>query len=287
MPFYGVLSRNGGHTNRLYQLLILISLFLKKIVYRHEASVHFALVFFCLAKLFEGMKEMNVLAIGAHPDDIEMNCFGTLQKYAKHGHSIKLVVVTKGNIGHYQYSDEELTQIRKKEAEKTAEMLGCPIMFLDFDERIEDNTNTRNAIINAIRWADPDVIFTQNPACSSVDHAITGTIVKQSLIALKWAKCKTEYPPTNKQPSVFFFETNGGFNFQPDCYIDITDEMEEKRVALRNHKSQVELGQDDVSIMDIMEISSAYRGMQSGCRYAEAFAAHRAAENVANYKLLP
>jgi len=138
---------------------------------------------------------MVVLAIGAHPDDIEIYAGGTLLKYIKNGDTVKLCVVTSGNIGHYNYTREELAAIRKSEQLESAKKMGAEIMFLGLDERIEDNNVTRNAIINAIRWANPDVILTHFPGDSSIDHAIIGTIVKQSLLCLKWKNQETYYPP--------------------------------------------------------------------------------------------
>ena len=227
---------------------------------------------------------MDVLAIAAHPDDIEISVGGTLLKYIDGGHTVKLCMVTSGNIGHYNYTREELAAIRKAEQLESAKLMGAEIMFLGFDERILDGHEERNAIINAIRWANPDVIFTHDPTDNSIDHAVVGDIVRHSLLCLKWKNQETEYPPISKLPSVFFWETAGGINFQPQQYVDITNYMEKKSALLACHKSQVELEQD---YMRLIECQGAYRGMQSGCEYAEGFRAHISFENPPNYKLLP
>ncbi len=227
---------------------------------------------------------MIVLAIGAHPDDIDIYAAGTLLKYAQRGDTVKLCVVTSGNIGHYDYNRAELASIRKKEQENSASILGAEVMFLGLDERIEDTTAVRNSIINAIRWANPDVILTHYPDDASIDHHITGKIVKEALLCLKWKNQETEYPPITKLPKVFFWEPNGGFHFQPEQYIDISSQMEKKRQMLSCHKSQVELEQD---YMRVIEIMGAYRGLQSGYEYAESFKAHMSFENPPDYKMLP
>lgn len=227
---------------------------------------------------------MNILAIGAHPDDIDIYAAGTLLKCVERGDVVKLCVVTSGNIGHYDYSRTELAKIRKKEQMNSAEILGAETMFLGMDERIVDDTPTRNAIINAIRWANPDVIFTHWPNDSSVDHHIIGQIVKESLLCLKWKNQQTEYPPISKLPKVFFWDPNGGFNFQPEQYVDITAQMEKKKQMLACHKSQVELEQD---YMRVTEVLGAFRGLQSGYVYAEGFKAHMSFENPPDYKMLP
>lgn len=227
---------------------------------------------------------MKILAIGAHPDDIDIYAGGMLLKCAQRGDEIKMCVVTSGNIGHYDYNREELAAIRKKEQTDSANILGAEIKFLGFDERIVDNSETRDAIVNIIRWADPDVIFTHWPEDSSVDHHIIGNIVKQSLLCLKWKNQETEYPPISKLPKVFFWEPNGGFNFQPEQYVDISDVMDKKRSMLACHKSQVELEQD---YMHAIEAMGMFRGLQSGYKYAEGFKAHMSFENPPDYKVLP
>lgn len=227
---------------------------------------------------------MNVLAIGAHPDDIDIYAGGTMLRYAERGDTVKFCVVTSGNIGHYDYDRAELAAKRKAEQLNSAAVAGAETLFLGMDERIVDDNPTRDAIVNAIRWADPDVIFTHWPDDSSVDHHVIGTIVKQALLCLKWKNQRTEYPPISKLPKVFFWEPNGGFHYQPEQYVDITDQMERKRAMLACHKSQVELEQD---YMHAIEAMGMYRGLQAGYAYAEGFKAHLSFENPPDYKLLP
>ncbi len=227
---------------------------------------------------------MNVLAIGAHPDDIDIYAGGTMLRYVERGDTVKFCVVTSGDIGHYKYSREELSAIRREEQLESAKIAGVETKFIGLPERIVDDNPTRDAIINVIRWANPDVVFTHWPDDSSVDHHIIGNIVKQALLCLKWKNQQTEYPPIDKLPKVFFWEPNGGFNYQPEQYVDISAQMEKKRSMLACHKSQVELEQD---YMHCIEAMGMYRGLQAGCAYAEGFKAHLSFENPPDYRLLP
>lgn len=68
---------------------------------------------------------MNVLAIGAHPDDIELYAGGTLAKYAKCGDKVFMATATNGNIGSATHSMEEIAVIRKEEARKSASIIGA------------------------------------------------------------------------------------------------------------------------------------------------------------------
>ena len=66
---------------------------------------------------------MNVLAIGAHPDDIELSCAGTLARYAQEGHLVSMAIFTCGNMGDLEIAPMELAEIRKAESEESAAIL--------------------------------------------------------------------------------------------------------------------------------------------------------------------
>ena len=94
---------------------------------------------------------MNVLALCAHPDDIEFNCVGTLLKYKKQGHSIFYALTTSGNIGSNEYeSREEIATVREEEQLEASKMLDARVRFLRFeDQGLQDTSETRRAVINA------------------------------------------------------------------------------------------------------------------------------------------
>ena len=77
---------------------------------------------------------MNILAIGAHPDDIEMQCAGTLALYKKQGHEIFVAVATNGNVGSPVLSREEIGNIRHKEQITSCEMIGAELIWMDYDD---------------------------------------------------------------------------------------------------------------------------------------------------------
>lgn len=228
---------------------------------------------------------MNVLAIAAHPDDVDISCSGTLVKYRKQGHSIFIIVTTSGNMGHNGFNRDELSKIRKKEQSNSAEIIGAKIRFLGFDDQeLIDTPEVRRSFINSIRWANPDVILTHYPDDNSADHAMTGKIVGNILLSLPWKNALVDEVPMKKAPSVFYWDTNGGIGFNPEAYVDISEDMETKRNALAQHKSQIELA---VDYMNVIEIVSAFRGLQAGYKYAEAFIGHKVFEYMPDYKLLP
>ncbi|HRU32240.1 MAG TPA: PIG-L family deacetylase, partial [bacterium] len=71
---------------------------------------------------------MRILAVGAHPDDLELLCAGTLAKYSKEGHTVVMAHMCNGNKGHFTIPPEELASIRAEEAKKSAEIIGAEII---------------------------------------------------------------------------------------------------------------------------------------------------------------
>jgi LmbE family N-acetylglucosaminyl deacetylase len=108
---------------------------------------------------------MRVLAIGAHPDDLEFLCGGTLAKYAQQGHHVTMAVVTNGEVGSATLPKEEIAAIRKEEASAAASVIGADFFWMDFpDEFLFKTEQSRLAFINVIRRARPDVIITHAPS---------------------------------------------------------------------------------------------------------------------------
>ena len=96
---------------------------------------------------------MNILAVGAHPDDIEYNVGGTLLKYKKQGHKIFIALTTSGNTGSNVMTDpEEIGRVREAEMLKAAETYGAEVRFLrNNDERLMDTDETRSQVLDAMR----------------------------------------------------------------------------------------------------------------------------------------
>ncbi len=234
---------------------------------------------------------MNILALGAHPDDVEGFCGGTLFKYKDAGHRIYIALSTSGNIGsNTAAAREEIAAIREAEQRAAAKLLDAETRFLGYDdELLLDTPETRRAVLNAIRWADPDVILTHWPNDPSTDHAMTGKIVTEVLLCSPSNLIPSDEPPIEKKPSVFFWDTASGINFLPEAYVNISDSMDRKMEALKLHDSQIgwmgEFAED--SLPELIRCWSRFRGSQVGCRYAEGFIAFRVMGFMPDFKLLP
>lgn len=139
---------------------------------------------------------MNILALCAHPDDVEFICAGTLLKYREAGHRIFIALATSGNIGsNSMTSREDVARTRERKQSAAAAMLGAELKFLRYDvQLLTDTPEVRREILNAVRWADPDVILTNYPGDNSTHHAITGRIVGRVLLS-----CGSKLIPSDRR----------------------------------------------------------------------------------------
>ncbi len=218
--------------------------------------------------------KMKILAIGAHPDDLEILAGGTLLKYHDLGYEINLLIVTDGSAGHEQIIPEKLRKIRYDEAKKTAEFLKAGFFWLGIrDEFIFANEDLRMKVIDVIRKVSPDVIITHSPNDYHPDHVNLSKLVLDASFVSTLPNIKTNNPNNQIVVPIFYMDTLTGVNFIPDYYVDISDQFERKIKILQNHKSQIQWlkDHDDLDIIELVKISAKFRGFQCGVSYAECF----------------
>lgn len=237
---------------------------------------------------------MNILAIGAHPDDVEINCAGTLAKYAKQGHKVFTATATNGNVGSATLPMDEIARIRKEEARRAAAHIGAEYICLDYDdEMFFESREARLAFIDLVRYCQADVIFTHSPHDYNPDHELTGKIIRDIAVMIPVAKIVTKNKPCDKIPYLVNFETAHGIGFIPTDYVDITDVIDTKIAMCYEHQSQIAWMQDnytenkDKDFFENNRITAMYRGMQCGVKYAEAFRIVHDAYRVPMKRILP
>jgi LmbE family N-acetylglucosaminyl deacetylase len=232
----------------------------------------------------------SVLAVGAHPDDIDILCGGTLAKYAKLGVKISIAVATDGSAGHMVIPPKELAEIRHHEAENAAKVVGADFYWLGFgDMNIFEDLNTRMAFVELIRKAKPDVILTHNSSDYHPDHkAVSRLMFDASFVSgLKNVKTESPYHP-GVQPMIYL-DTANGANFTPTEFVDITETFAIKRKMLECYESQLKWlkDHDNVDLLYMVEIASRARGYQCGAEFAEAFRAENVWPRSRPYRVLP
>jgi LmbE family N-acetylglucosaminyl deacetylase len=235
---------------------------------------------------------MNILAVGAHPDDIEILCAGTLARYAQAGHAVTLAVFTCGDMGDLNIPPPELALVRKKESEAAAAILGARLLWPAItDELVFPNEEQRRTMIDVIRQADPDVIITHGPSDYHPDHRYVSQLVFDSYFqkGLPHIPGQTQTACRFGRTQVYYMDNLAGISFVPADYVDITSAMETKRRMLECHRSQVkpmrELAHAD--LLDLVEIQSRFRGLAAGCKYAEGFTRLEAYQRGLTERVLP
>jgi LmbE family N-acetylglucosaminyl deacetylase len=217
---------------------------------------------------------MRILAIGAHPDDLEILCAGTLARYRQAGHEVVMGVATDGTAGHMIIKPPELAQIREKEARSAAEVIGAQFIWLGFpDELIFNDRVTRLAVVDAIRQARPDVIITHAPDDYHPDHRVVSSLVFDCSFIASLPNVETSHPAHPAVPPIYYMDTIAGKGFHPSEYVDISAAIEIKRQMLACHHSQLTWlkDHDNIDIMEFMDVVARTRGYQCNVPYAEGF----------------
>lgn len=234
---------------------------------------------------------MNILAIGAHPDDLELLAGGTLALYAHAGHSVTMAVATNGNVGHPTLGREEIAAIRRREARAAADLIGAELVWMDFDDEwLFNDRPTRERFIDVIRGARPDVMLAHAPTDYHPDHRVAGQVAVDARIPAAVRLVETELPAAERIPHVFLMDCVGGIDFEPEVYVDIGDVLELKQRMLLCHRSQDEWLRDiydDLDYVALLRDLAARRGAEAGVAWAEAFREVHTYPSTGDRELLP
>ncbi len=224
---------------------------------------------------------MKVLAIGAHPDDIEIACSGTLAKCVKRGDKVIVCHVSDGDLGHVIIPPKELAAMRKKEAKTAGSLAGIEVIWGGFSDLdiFTETKEERDKIVDVIRYANPDFIITHNPDDYMPDHTAVSKLVFDAAFTatLPNYKCSSQVYSKDgdvaKLVPIYYMDTLAGVNFVPTEFVDITDEIELKIKMLNCHESQLVWMRehDGIDFADMVKTCSRYRGYQCGADYAEGF----------------
>ena len=233
---------------------------------------------------------MKVLAIGAHPDDLEILCAGTLVKFKKQGAELFICHVCDGNKGSMVYSSIELAKMRRNEAIESANLIGASSIWAGIsDGEVVLDLASRIKIIDVIRQASPDLIITHSPNDYHSDHINTSRLVFEATYLAGLVLWKTKYPPAEKLPYLYYMDTIAGVNFIPEEYVDVTDTIDTKIEMMMKMKSQLgwlkEMHNCDAA--EFIKTVAKFRGFQSGVQYAEAFVQQKMYPQGLTKRILP
>jgi LmbE family N-acetylglucosaminyl deacetylase len=235
---------------------------------------------------------MNVLAVGCHPDDLELACYGTLAKYKKAGHDVAVCHVANGDLGHMVIMPEELRKIRYDEADRAAKIIGAAHYTIDTGDLYVSANNDEliRKLADVVREVQPDVVITHAERDYMDDHMQT---CRATLKATFAASCKHYDIETTKAIAplvpVYHMDTLAGVDFNPTEYVDISDCIDIKLEALSCHESQLKWMKehDNIDFLDFIRTCSKARGYQCGVAYAEGFRHDRNYLRLVPARLLP
>jgi LmbE family N-acetylglucosaminyl deacetylase len=195
---------------------------------------------------------MNILAIGAHPDDIEFGCGGTLSKYSEKGDKVYMLVLSKGDKG----GDSD---VRQKEQENSARILRAETLYFgDYkDTEIVQSQKLITEIEGYLKKIKPGFIFVHYHDDTHQDHR---NLSDSTISATRYIH------------NVLFYEGPTTQNFTPNVYVDITGALDKKLECLEAHSSQVsKTNIEGLSIIEAAKSTAHFRGIQGRVNYAEAF----------------
>jgi LmbE family N-acetylglucosaminyl deacetylase len=201
-------------------------------------------------------KNRNVLAFGAHPDDIELGMGGTVPKLLKKGYDVQLVIATLPC-----YTKADRKEQRRREAELSAKVLGCkPPEFLDVSpEDLSLGRRFVTLIDGLIQKYDPEEVFTQWVGDTHQDHQILTRAVMAA---------------ARRVNNLYMYEAAmpGGLTeraFRSQLFVDVSDTVEIKKAALECFESQE--GRGGHLWKEAVIARCSYRGYQVNTKYAECF----------------
>jgi LmbE family N-acetylglucosaminyl deacetylase len=226
----------------------------------------------------------TILAMHAHPDDVEILAGGTLAQLSAAGHRVVIVSMTPGDCGSRDHSPEAIAAIRRSEAAAAARRIGAEYHCAEFrDLAIFSDDGARRRVTEVLRQTRPDVVLTAAPADYMCDHEATSILVRDACFGASAPNYATQAaspaPALPAIPHLYFMDPIGGVDREnravaADFYVDIGTTFETKRAMLAEHSSQREWlrqqhGMDDYLLT--MERWTRELGRRAGVVFAEGF----------------
>jgi bacillithiol biosynthesis deacetylase BshB1 len=226
--------------------------------------------------------KLDILAFGAHPDDVELSCSGTLVVEVNNGKKVGIVDLTQGEMG-----TRGSAEIRAKEAKKAAEIMGLTIREnLGFKDALFPNDEAhKTEVIKMLRKYQPDVVFCNAIRDRHIDHGRASTLVSEACFLSGLEKYKTKIDGEDQvkwRPQQVYHYIQW-YDIEPDFVVDISDTINTKIEAVKAYDTQFhnpnsKEPETPISSSNFME-SISYRarnfGRIIGVNYAEGFTVER------------
>lgn len=223
----------------------------------------------------------SILAIHAHPDDVETLGAATLALLAAKGHRIFIVTMTAGDCGAVETSNEETARIRTGEAANAATVIGAEYVCAGFgDLSVFNDDASRRRTTEIIRAAKPDIVITASPADYHPDHEATSVLVRDACFAVSVPNYKTgNASPLDAIPHLYFMDPIEGRDRDnakvfPEFAVNVEAFIAQKQAMLAAHESQRSWVAKQHGVDNYVEAMSSWtkrRGKHFGVGFAEGF----------------
>ncbi len=227
---------------------------------------------------------MRVLVIHAHPDDAEIFAGGTLALLTALGHHLTIVTMTPGDCGTSEYTPDEISELRRREAARSAALIGAEYRCAEFrDLAVFSDDASRRHVAEVLRRARPDLVLTASPADYLCDHERTSELVRDACFGAPAPNYRTgaENPaaPLEAIPHLYFMDPEGGVDREdrlvvPDVVVNVASTFETKTAMLAQHESQRNWLLKHHRVDDylaMMEEHTRRRGRLAGLEFGEGF----------------
>ena len=217
--------------------------------------------------------KLDILVFGAHPDDVELGCGGTIIKEVQRGKKVGIIDFTRGELG-----TRGNFKIRDIETQKATKLMGVKMRKnLNFKDGFFKNDDEHKLVlIKEIRKYQPEIVITNAPSDRHPDHARASEITINACFLSGLEKIITNQKVWRPKSIYHYIQFN---NLKPDLVIDISQQMDLKIKVVKAYESQFfnpksKESETIISSKDFID-SVSYRskdlGRQSGCEYAEGF----------------
>ncbi len=223
--------------------------------------------------------KVDILAFGAHPDDVECAVSGTILKHIALGKSVAIIDLTAGEMGTYGTSEE-----RKIEATNAAKILEVNYreqLGLN-DGAIEDNEVSRRLVIETIRKFQPEIILCNAIKDNHPDHSNAAKLVTNANFISGLKKYTTSYKNINQKPwkAPVVYNYIQDYFIEPDFVIDISKSIDKKMESIMAYKSQFKEPKDTnpnsiLGLLNQIKSMNQIYGRPINASYAEGFTVNK------------
>lgn len=224
-----------------------------------------------------------VLSLGAHPDDAEFLCAGTLALLQQQGWEVHIASLAAGDKGSAVLDRAEISRIRRGEGQRAADLLGGQFHCLECEDiYILYDRETINRATALMRRVKPSLVITTSPSDYMVDHEVASRVTQTACFASGIKNMEVDEDPFEPVPWLYYMDPveskdRFGQTVIPGIWVDITSVMETKVDMLCCHASQRDWlmahhGVDEY--VDMMKDGGRLRGREIQRTFAEGFRQH-------------